>query len=340
MVNRKEREVIGSNVTSATLDQIKTRGEVIGKSTKDKNHLLFFHSNNAWIRAISSVNTLTEDQAIGLANGTNKISEITGDSTLAKNNVLLGGTRQANGKSTGGLGADKFSATSVDSSSFITAKDSTRNSYNNSNSIGYRPQPGITGLTVASKGTLGALREAQLTIKVWTLEDLEMVQALYLRPGFSILLEWGHTIQLRKDKEINITVETFNNFLTDKQSANNIEKEIERLREESNSNYDGMYGYVSNFSWEFTEDGGYNCSVKVISKGAVLESIEIISDPTNVIPEKQFSTNENDDERKSVYHKLFAELEKNKQKASNLQKKDESVVVIVYKIRRKRLEVN
>ncbi len=319
MVNEKEREVIGSNVTSETLEQIRTREEVIGNPDRDRKHLLYFHSNNAWIRAISSVNTLEEDEAIGLSSGTKKISEITGDNTLAKNNILLGGTRQANlNKPLGGLGADKFSPVAVNSNSFITAKDSTRNSYNNSESLGYRPQPGITGLTVTSKGTLGALREAQLSIKVWTLEDLEMIQALYLRPGFSILLEWGHTVQLLNNKEINITIETFNSFLTDKQPASKIEKEIDKLREASSNNYDGMYGYVSNFSWEFTQDGGYDCSVKVISKGAILESIEIISDPTNVIPEKQFSTNEGDEERKSIYHKLFAELEKNKQTASGV----------------------
>ena len=315
MVNTDEREVIGSNVTSATLKQIAARGEVMGQPDRGRNHLLFFHSNNAWIRAISSVNTLTKDQAIELSTGEKSINEITGDNTLAKNNVLIGGTQQANiTTQSGGLGADKFSPVTVDKNNFITAKDSTRNSYNNSESLGYRPPPGITGLTVASKGTLGALREAQLKIKVWTLEDLEMVQALYLRPGFTVLLEWGHTIQLTQNKEVNITVETFNDFLKDNQPASKIQEELKRLREESSSNYDGMYGYVSNFSWEFTEDGGYDCTVKVISTGAVLESIEIITDPTNVLPSEDFSTTEGDDERKSVYHKLFAELEKNKQK--------------------------
>ena len=316
--NKKEREVIGSGLSESVLKQIAKRGEVIGKTEKDNNHLLFFHSNGAWIRAISSVNTLTEDQSIDLATGKEDINKITGDSTLAKNNVLIGGTRQFQKEITGGLGKKEFSAINTDSQGFVTPGDFERNSYNNSKSSGYRPPPGITGLTVASKGTLGALREANLSVSVRTLEDLEMMQSLYLRPGFSILLEWGHTLQLDENGEVQKSISTFGNFLTAKQPADVIEEELQKLREDSNNNYDAMYGYVSNFSWDYKGNDGYECTIKVISKGAVLESIGIVFDPTDVIPTDQFSAPDSDekikdDERKSVYHKLFAELDKIKQ---------------------------
>jgi hypothetical protein len=315
---QEEREVIGSSVTRSTLEQIATRGVVMSNQVKDRNHLLFFHSNNAWIRAISSVNTLTEKQTIALATGTATISGVTGDNTLAKNNVLLGGTRQFGKKLKGGLGKDNFSATNTDSKGFITAGDYERNSYNNSEVDGYRPPPGITGLTVTSKGTLGALREANLSVTVRTLEDLEMMQALYLRPGFTILVEWGHTLQLDKDGAVGTSISTFEDFLKAKLPADEIENKLKELRENSNNNYDGMYGYVSNFSWDYKGNDGYECTIKVISKGSVLESIGIVFDPTEVLPPDEFSSPSNDsegaeDERKSVYHKLFAELDKIKQ---------------------------
>jgi hypothetical protein len=40
-------------------------------------------------------------------------------------------------------------------------------------------------------------------------------------------------------------------------------------------NYDALYGFIKNYSWKAKPDGGYDCSVTVISIGEILESLKI-----------------------------------------------------------------
>lgn len=308
------KEVIGSGINKGVIKQLKAREELISSRNKENNQLLYFNANGSWARIISSVNTLTEDETKGLSTGKKTIANVTGDSTLAKNNILMGGTLNPQGNLSGGVNESKYTPLSKDAEGFITPQSINSSAYNNYETLGFRPTPGITGVDIKSKGTYGSLRQAEITVSVWSLEDLEMMQALYLRPGFTLLLEWGHSLQLASDtKEVTSADQFYKKFLKDKVKAKELERGLKELVEESDYNYDSMFGYVSNFSWSFRNDGGYDCSIKLISKGSVLESIAVTFDPSKVYPPSQFEKRDEDKrkiEKKSIFHKLFSELEK------------------------------
>ena len=313
------QEVMGGGLTSGAVKQLIAREELVSTAIKDNTQLLFFNANGAWARIVSSVNTLTKQETLDLATGKKTIKEVTGNKNLAYNNVIMGGTLKQSTPSQptsmgGGVNENLHNPINIDNEGYITAGDINNNAYNKYNSLGFRPTPGINSVSVTSKGTYGTLREAEVQVTVWTLEDLEMMQALYLRPGFTILLEWGHSLQLDSEtKTIRKEIDFYRKFLTDKLNAQTIEKDLLDIVQNSDFNYDSMFGYVSNFSWSFRNDGGYDCSIKIISKGSILESLAVTFDPSNVYPSKQFtkwSEDKKKKEKQSIFHKLFAEIDK------------------------------
>ena len=312
------QDVIGGGIDGSVVEQLIAREDLISTPKRDKNHLLFFNSNGAWARIVSSVNTITKEETEDLATGKKTIKDVTGSKSLAYNNVIMGGTvKQATAKEPtsigGGIDQSPHNPINIDMDGYASSGDIKKNAYHNYKSLGYRPTPGITSVSVKSKGTYGSLREAEVNVTVWTLEDLEMMQALYLRPGFTILLEWGHTLQLdSKSGEVVKDIQYYRKFLRDKVPKKTIQNDLKELTFDSSYNYDSMSGYISNFNWSFREDGGYDCMIKIISSGTVLESIAVTFDTSNVYPPEQLEGWANDKgkkERRSIYHKLFIELE-------------------------------
>lgn len=316
------QEVIGGGLATGVIKQLQEREKLVSQKQKSPEHLLFFNGNGSWARMVSSVNTITETEAELLALGEFTVEEVVGDKNLAYNNVLMGGTLKQGIPSDrtvlgGGVNERKHNPINLDSEGYIKAGDIKDSAYHNYESLGFRPTPGIESVAVKSKGTYGTLREAEVNFKVWTLEDLEVMQALYLRPGYSILLEWGHSIQLQSSGEVgklNTQIETYKKFLRDNidDPMLTFEKELLKIAQDSDYNYDSFVGYVSNFNWSINEQGGYDCMVKIIAKGSVLESIACTFDPSSVYPAEQMNPLREDkgkDERKSIYHKLFTEMQ-------------------------------
>ena len=346
------QEVIGGGLDAGVVSQIIERENLISQQRKSKEHLLFFNGNGAWARMVSSVNTITAKEAEELVINNKTISEVSGDSNLARQNILMSGVVTQNTRINGGINENKYhSPIKLDGSGYVTDglpaegepgfgvlapqnSDLKTNAYHNYESLGFRPTPGIESVDVKSKGTYGTLREAEVNFKVWTLEDLEVMQKLYLRPGYSVLLEWGHSQQLNSSTDkgtINSNVSTYKKFFDNIEGDTNndvmleMEKALKQIAGEADFNYDSFVGYISNFNWTLNELGGYDCFVKIIAKGSILESIRITFDPSEVFPADQMSpreTNKGKQERKSIYHKFFAELKKttkgNSQAAANL----------------------
>ena len=332
---------VGSPISEDVLKQLRLREDLIGEKNKSRDHLLFFNSNGAWVRLASSVNTLTEKdvvaleaQALAKANkdpsptgpypqgnqqssllyATPTLADIPGSNVIAKNNVLFGGMYPDGNKPGGGILSTKWhTPTSRDDAGYITPGSEKAASYHNYQSLGHRPVPGIGSMTVTSKNTYGTLREAEVKITVWTVEDLELMQTIYLRPGYSMLLEWGHSLGLDDQKNIIQDISTYSGFLEGKKEQNDIEDALIKNRKDTYFNYDGMYGYVSNFSWAFRQDGGYDCTLKIISKGAILESLAVCFNTGDVYPTEQINSGNEDQaktESRSIFHKFRAELNK------------------------------
>ena len=70
--------------------------------------------------------------------------------------------------------------------------------------------------------------------------------------------------------------EANNYFISEGNTQGVILSKIEKQRQESCGNYDGFLGYVTNFTWTYRKDGGYDITLHARSAGDVIESIKLI----------------------------------------------------------------
>ena len=262
------KSIIGGPLNPKVLDQLRARKAVIKKrNDRTTDDLLYLNSTTGWVKMTSAVDVYTGDDINGNPVYSNDAS---------KKNVLLGGT-QNSGSIQGGIFND------------------TDNAYKKSDMLGYRPMAGITGFKVNSKNTFGTLRVATVDFKANSIEQLDDLEQLFLRPGFSVLLEWGHSLYLDNKGSLQKTIKTFPDFFTGKSSEKIYEK-IESLQISSNYNYDAMYGFIKNFVWSYNLDGGYDCKADLVSRGELIESLEILVPPST-------STNQKYEEpEKAIYY--------------------------------------
>src|SRR6056300_302213 len=192
----------------------------------------------------------------------------------------------------------------------LTARGITGNSginpgYNTSSNLGVRPIPGLTDISIQQINRFGTLRNAVVEFKVYDVERLSDLETLYMRPGFSILLEWGHTAY-KTSAGVSTSPKTVSGFFGSTVSASNVEQQIVNLQQSSGGNYAGLFGYVKNFQWSFNQDGSYNCRIEIISKGELLESLQYaIYPPTKPAPGSQA----NPDKERSMLHKVLYSLQ-------------------------------
>tara|TARA_R110002050_G_scaffold220022_2_gene355926 strand:- start:3340 stop:4434 length:1095 start_codon:yes stop_codon:yes gene_type:complete len=157
---------------------------------------------------------------------------------------------------------------------------------------GIVPMPGIVDATIRTKSAYGSLREAKINFEVHNQRQLEIMEMLYMRPGYMVLLEWGWCPYVNNNGDIIKNLELVENKadiysqnITQEQVYNSINK----LKETSNGNYDGLLGFVKNFGFKARDDGGYTCFTELTSIGEVLESLKI---PALSITSPSFATDE------------------------------------------------
>ena len=52
-------------------------------------------------------------------------------------------------------------------------------------------------------------------------------------------------------------------------------RNVAKRRRDTGGNYDGMLGVVSHFDWTANSDGSYDCQIKIMGPGSVVESLTI-----------------------------------------------------------------
>jgi hypothetical protein len=149
------------------------------------------------------------------------------------------------------------------------------------NRLGLRPMPGITGIDIKSLSAYGSLREVEVKFNAWDIRQLEDLELLYMRPGYTALIEWGWAPYLDNNKKLQSNI-NFYDIINKAPNKEQIFKDIYVEAVETYSgNYDAMFGYVKNYSWSAREDGGYDCSTTIVSVGEVLESLKVNYAPFN-----------------------------------------------------------
>ena len=236
--------ILGNGFDPFVIEQIKIRQQKLGLIDSIPNDILEWnHKKTAWLRLASSVN-------------------VTGyDSNLAKNNILFGGTSEYNDTGTG----DIILRSGLDT-------------YDNS-SFGYRPMATIIGADISYLNNNGTLQKAAISIKAYSPEQLEIIDKLYMRLGYSILLEWGHTIYLDNKgnkQEFNSVTNPFIKFFTAGTTQQDMYNVINSERVTYQGNYEAFYGQIIKFNWKFNaEDASYDINVEAISPGHIIESLKL-----------------------------------------------------------------
>ena len=199
--------IIGKPISQEVFNQIVQRQTKISSPQRDNNILFFLNSNNAWVKLTSGVNTLTPEE-VAAVEEFQTLEGIEGDSTLSQNSIL------GQNQNKGGISTAAFTGLDIKDGIITSTPQASTALYRNTTSRGFRPVPAITKVNVKSKGTYGTLRETEVAFVAWSLEDLDVLEAVYLRPGFSMLLEWGHTAYFTTDGEFRTATSTVGNFFT------------------------------------------------------------------------------------------------------------------------------
>lgn len=285
-------KIIGESFDPYVAKQIEVRQKKLGAETRDSDLLTYTTSKTSWLRLTSGVD-VDETKLSELGRPNQSLEK----NKLAESYVLFGGANNVSGSSMpkGGL-SNSYPNTLSQNASY---------GFNSIKDYGLDPLPGIESAKIVPKNR-GSLREANIVIKAFNKEQFNIIETLYMRLKYSILLEWGHTMYFdNKEKLVTLlTDKVYKEFLkttpivadissdisfggffpeTDLKdigidvnaNQNKILDLIKNQRKKSNGNYDGFLGWVTNFSWELSPEGVYTINLKAISYGDIIESLSI-----------------------------------------------------------------
>lgn len=261
--------IIGENFDPNLIKQIETRQDKLGQTSLAPADIVYNNSRTAWLRMASGID-LKDASKAGLGNI--NPSGLAG-SQLAANFVLYGGVSSVD---EGNPGSTVFS---TDSS--ISSQIKSQYGVGFSTDWGPVPPPGIESLEIQAINR-GGLRKAQLQLIAHNPDQFKLIETLYLRLGFTMLVEWGHTHYYDNGgnlKEMDYTTDPLTSFLGTSgggfERYRTLQDSIDSTRQKTKYNYDGFVGFVQNFNWNFSENGTYSINLTLISSGALIESLTV-----------------------------------------------------------------
>ena len=238
---------------------------------------------------------------------------------LSKQYILEGGTKTAPFFNRGGISEGPFSTPTGFAYGDINLRSDAQGGF------GEVPMPGIIDAEIFTKSSEGSLREAKVNFVCFNKRQLEVLETLYMRPGYPILLEWGWVpyvnlqnpnkpLSDKNPAEVNQTgFSILDEFFENTSTLNTINNKILEQKIDSGGNYDGFVGFCKNFSFKAREDGGYNCTTEIIAHGEILESLKSttkLAAKINNYQDFQYEkVNVGEDESKRVNYNIETELE-------------------------------
>lgn len=243
--------IVGEGFPEEIVNQIKERQTIYGSINRNEQQLTYLNGRTGWCKMISSVNVKEPLRGITLL-----------EADLAKSFVLFNGTtnESTNIQKSGvwnGIGNSDNYAYGIGGTAF-----------------GLRPMPGIKSATTKTE-TRGSLRTSTVQIQANNKEQFDIIDVLYLRLGFTMLLEWGNSSYFNKGVYVQDNPNSLaDDFLSGKLNYANASKTIRTKCLESGGNYDAVVGKVVNFNWTFTKDGTYEITITLRSMGDVIESLK------------------------------------------------------------------
>jgi hypothetical protein len=276
--------IVGENFPKEIVEQINLRQTKLGSSHRDNELLSWMNSKTGWVRLVSSVDVNQEINPRKILDGLRG----DGESALAKQYVLFGGVTKYTPN------ADLEMAATVTQRSGIARDGSVHNmgAYGLGGlDYGLSPMPGIVSANIKTENR-GSLRTSTINIKAYNRKQFDIIDLLYLRLGYTVLLEWGHSMfytnegKLKTDVSGGATLESL--FLTGKDKTgapidyNSLLPLIDIRRKQLFGNYDAVLGKVVNYSWTINKDLSYDITLTVRSIGDVIESLKMNTSLGNI----------------------------------------------------------
>lgn len=292
-LNSSISNILGTKIPYWLWQQLKNRSEKTASEYRDAEVIKFITNKTAWVRLVSSIDIKEDD-----LNWFKKINpEIAKGEDLAKQYVLFGGTSKYLSQNSYGFrsGFSGLGSNPSYGGAYGIIGDTKSEMGNEISNYGYRPMPGITNVSIETQGKLGSVRAATVNFKCWDKMQLDIIDALYFKLGFSMFLEWGQTYyfpsensntalgdaenaETRPDPNKAISTELYSIDPFDQNYRNNKERLFRTIAEnnrKTEGNYDAMLGIVTNFNFSMNQEGGYDCTMKIISLGVLGDSIKV-----------------------------------------------------------------
>jgi hypothetical protein len=187
--------VVGEAIADFVSEQIKVRQKIYGSTnatTRPLAETLFLNQRVAFAKLVSGVDINDVSKLRGDIKNIITSNNLTGNS-LASKFILFAGTTERDTANDRNL-----------LSSGITRDGSSinRGAYGLGGlDFGLKPMPGITSIDIKTENR-GSLRTANIKIKAWNTTQFDIIDLLYLRLGYSVLLEWGNVSYVDNDGEI------------------------------------------------------------------------------------------------------------------------------------------
>jgi hypothetical protein len=270
--------VLGYPIPQWVMNQVLLRSEMNSIDNRDNTNLVQIANKSGWVRLVSSVN-------VGKKSPTSFVTAIIPE-LFAKQFVLFGGTSAYSGITN--VNVDDFS-NNVPSYK-LRSGIGLNGSYgmlgqNEIREYGFRPFPGIKSVRVQTQGKLGSIRAADIQFSVNDKAQLDIVDLLYFKLGYTMFLEWGNTFFYKEDKTSADEIKPQSTLYKGEDYSidpfeKGLDKDLLRYKiaksvRNSDGNYDAMLGIVTNFSFTSNTDGGYDCSLKLMSLGVLGESVRV-----------------------------------------------------------------
>lgn len=275
-VDNRIANIVGTPLPNYVKSQIAQRVKQNTQLKRDDANLVYLGNKTSWVRVVSSVDLKQKSEDVSYFS--RLIGDDPGESNLAKKFVLFGGVsaytnHPVSGQAGSGQGFSYELRRGL-SGEFGTGAYDTLGQ-NEVRAFGYRPMPGISRVTVETQGRLGSIRRAKVEFQVWDKYQLDVIDMLYFKLGYTMLLEFGHTIFYDNEgvqrKGQDYSIDPFQKCPSKHKMLLQIAENVRR----SNGNYDAMLGIVTNFSFSLNAEAGYDCTLDIISMGVISETLKI-----------------------------------------------------------------
>ncbi len=295
--------LLGEPINQIILEQIDLRQQLHGSGqnntplTRDPQVLNYLNNRNAWIKLASGVSisgSAGEQKLIDLSNAENSyLSEKDRANVksygLAKNLVLFNTIQSINDYDPD-LPQPYLPRSGVRQSNLFSTSIGKMYGGLGDNSRGLQPVPGITDISIECLNR-GSIKKATVNIKAYNKFQFGLIELLYLRLGYMMMLEWGWDKYVDRIENNTPVIENVGStliediwFKSNSQPQSQIFKSIKGYRNQYKGNYDGFFGKVSNFSWKLNNDNTYDITLNLITTGSVIESLKVNIPTTSLTP--------------------------------------------------------